>query len=132
MIAYSYREDVAGEAVCSNGSGVAIFVANRSPELMAEITAVSAKHPELRVEIQQVALGEAPLWEIVERMIERDALPVGVVAVGPDVDMGGIGVEAFADAMSREVDPVTAQSIHDEIMRAEGLDLSVRLEARRP
>jgi hypothetical protein len=122
----AYSNDVAGAALCSDKIGVAIFVSNQSPELMAEVEAVRAKFPALPVVVCPVALGEASLMDIVYRLLESDIGSV-IREIGPDVYTGGLYVKVLSTAMTRKVDPVSAQSIYLDVKRVEGVELPVRV-----
>jgi hypothetical protein len=117
----------AGVAICSNRAGLAVFVAERDPELIAQIDAAAAKHPSLPVSIEDVAVGAGTAEAVALRLRDAD-FGSTITAVGVDVHTGGLLVSVLPEAMSREADPVTAESIHSYVLAVEGLELPVALE----
>ncbi|MDR1634788.1 MAG: hypothetical protein LBS27_07720, partial [Bifidobacteriaceae bacterium] len=105
----------AGGAICSDRSGAAVFVAERTPELMAQIDAVAAEYPSLPVEIVDVAVGAGTAMPVAMRLFDAD-FGASVTLVGVDVYTGGLLVSVLPEAMSREVDPITAETIHAHVL----------------
>ncbi|MDR1634508.1 MAG: hypothetical protein LBS27_06245, partial [Bifidobacteriaceae bacterium] len=105
----------AGAAICSDRSGAAVFVAERTPELMAQIDAAAAEYPSLPVEIVDVAVGAGTAMPVAMRLFDAD-FGASVTLVGVDVYTGGLLVSVLPEAMSREVDPITAETIHAHVL----------------
>jgi hypothetical protein len=125
-IGNAYPNDVAGAALCSNRIGVTIFAANESREMVTQVKAVAARHPNFPVIIKSVALGLDPAMEIAYRLLEDDP-ESAIREIGPDVYTGGLAIKVRSTDMTRIKNPVTAQSIYSDVKRIEHADVPIRV-----
>jgi hypothetical protein len=122
-IADANRDDVAGVALCSDRNGAAIFVANLTDALAAEIAAVADEYSALSVVVEDAAAGAGPAMDAGLLLKKETDYGPAITLVGVDVYTGGLVVS---------VDPssgagMTAESIHEAVLGVSGLDLPIAL-----
>ncbi|MGN6723322.1 MAG: hypothetical protein ACTHJM_12000 [Marmoricola sp.] len=87
---------VSGVAYCSDRSGVAIFVAKPSAEVLSSIDAIQRRYPRLSVVVREVAAGLTAQLDASARITKqfRDFIS----GVGPDPYTGGILISLLPSA----------------------------------
>jgi hypothetical protein len=125
VIHAAYPYDIAGSAYCSDRQGVAIFVANLTDEIAAEIAAVAAEYPELPVVVEDAAFGCQTAMDLVSLLLD-EFRPV-LLGGGCEMDTGGLNISYYYhDSAEAEVArAVTAEVIHAKVLEWTGLDMPV-------
>jgi hypothetical protein len=126
-VADAHRHEVAGVSLCSDRSGLAVFVANREAGLMAEIDAVADAHPSVSVFVEPAAAGAEAIMDAGYRLFEADP-DSAITGFGVDVHTGGLTVDVQPSVLTRQSDPVTARSVHADVLKLTGLDLPIRVQ----
>ena len=96
-IADANRYTVSGVPMCSDYSGVVIFVVGPARAVLARVAAVSARYPQGKVYVQNVAAGLMSQLAAVRRVVATDPSGAVLTGVGPNIYTGGLHVDVRSE-----------------------------------
>ena len=96
-VADANQDVIAGVAMCSDYSGVAIFVARPGDRIRAQIEAVAGQHSGARLVVEDVANGLRSQLEAAQRVMASDPSGDFITGVGPHTYTGGLRVDVRPD-----------------------------------